>query len=64
MSHGRIVTDWPIKSVWKCSILEDDLEELDIKRGKIDIVLRAFEVATFRLELTQIRLVQQELPSR
>lgn len=56
VSHGSIETSWNIKRVWKCNILEDDEEEFDIKgRGenekKVEIVLRAFEVATFRLQL-------------
>ena len=56
LSHGRIVTDWPVKTVWKCNILEDDEEEIEIKNGKIDVVLRAFEVATFRLQLYSVVL--------
>ena len=64
MSHGRIITDWPVTSVWKCNILEDDIEEVEIKNGKIDIVLRAFEVATFRLELLAVKLTGQSLPIR
>lgn len=50
-SHGSIETTWPVKKVWKCNILEDDEEEYEIKDGKVVIVLRAFEVATFRLQL-------------
>jgi alpha-mannosidase len=50
-SHGLIETTWPVKKVWKCNILEDDEEEYGIKDGKVVIVLRAFEVATFRLQL-------------
>jgi alpha-mannosidase len=37
--------------VWKTNALEDDEEELKIEKGKVDIVLRPFEVATFRLQL-------------
>lgn len=50
-SHGAIETTWPVKKVWKCNILEDDEEEYHLKDGKVAIVLRAFEVATFRLQL-------------
>jgi alpha-mannosidase len=50
-SHGTIETTWPVKKVWKCNTLEDDEEEYDINDGKVAIVLRAFEVATFRLQL-------------
>lgn len=51
-SRGTIQTTYPIKKVYKCNILEDDLEELKVsKGGKIDIELRAFEVATYRIQL-------------
>lgn len=50
-SSGVIETTWPVKKVWKCNILEDDEEEYEIIDGKIHITLRAFEVATFRLQL-------------
>ena len=50
-SHGLIETTWSVKKVWKCNILEDDEEEYEIKDGKVAIVLRAFEVATFKLQL-------------
>ena len=50
-NHGTIETTWQVKKVWKCNILEDDEEEYEIKDGKVAIVLRAFEVATFRLQL-------------
>jgi alpha-mannosidase len=56
-SRGSIVTNLPVKKVWKCNVLEDDEEDLEIKRvassdgGSVDVELRAFEVATFRLQL-------------
>ncbi|PGH18153.1 hypothetical protein AJ80_04540 [Polytolypa hystricis UAMH7299] len=53
-SRGTIETKLPIKKVWKCNVLEDDLEGLSIKgqtTAKIDIELRPFEVATYRLQL-------------
>jgi alpha-mannosidase len=37
--------------VWKCNVLEDDIEEVQIAKGAFDIELRAFEVATYRLQL-------------
>jgi alpha-mannosidase len=40
-----------VKKVWKTNILEDDGEELKIEKGKVDIILKTFEVATFRLQL-------------
>jgi alpha-mannosidase len=53
ISHGRIETTWPVKKVFKCNILEDDEEEYKIENGMVDIMLRRFEVATFRLQIDQ-----------
>lgn len=50
-SKGTIETKLDVKKVWKTNVLEDDLEEMKMKDGKIDITLRPFEVATFRLQL-------------
>ncbi|PGH05440.1 alpha-mannosidase [Blastomyces parvus] len=54
-SRGSIVTKLPVKMVWKCNVLEDDLEQVAVvqKAGvaEVDIELRAFEVATYRLQL-------------
>ncbi|CZS94448.1 probable alpha-mannosidase [Rhynchosporium agropyri] len=50
-SKGTIETSLDVKKVWKTNILEDDEEESKIEKGKIEITLRPFEVATFRLQL-------------
>ncbi|KAH6709277.1 glycoside hydrolase family 38 protein [Leptodontidium sp. MPI-SDFR-AT-0119] len=50
-SKGTIETSLDVKKVWKTNILEDDEEEFTIEKGKIEITLRPFEVATFRLQL-------------
>ncbi|KAL5001199.1 glycosyl hydrolases family 38 N-terminal domain-containing protein [Aspergillus recurvatus] len=55
-SRGAIRTAFPVKKVWKCNVLEDDEVVLDlVDEGdgwkKVDIGLRAFEVATYRLQL-------------
>lgn len=50
-SKGTIETTLDVKKVWKTNILEDDEEELEIDDGKVNITLRPFEVATFRLQL-------------
>ncbi|KAI1978411.1 Glycoside hydrolase, 38 vacuolar alpha mannosidase [Ophidiomyces ophidiicola] len=54
-SRGTISVTLPIKKAYKCNILEDDLDELCIQKGKceanIHIELRPFEVATYRLQL-------------
>ncbi|KAK2748347.1 Glycoside hydrolase, 38 vacuolar alpha mannosidase [Myotisia sp. PD_48] len=52
--RGTIKTSLPVKKVYKCNLLEDDLEELKVSEGenkKVKIELRAFEVATYRLQL-------------
>ncbi|KAF1819364.1 glycoside hydrolase family 38 protein [Dissoconium aciculare CBS 342.82] len=43
----------PVKvaKAWKCNVLEDDLEELKLGKDGLDIELRAFEIATFKLLL-------------
>lgn len=40
-----------VKRVWKTNVLEDDEAELEIKNGDVEIELRPFEVATYRLQL-------------
>ncbi|GKZ84548.1 glycoside hydrolase, 38 vacuolar alpha mannosidase [Aspergillus niger] len=55
-SRGTINTKLPVKKAWKCNILEDDetslvLSKVDAQTTSIDIELRAFEVATYRLQL-------------
>ncbi|OJJ44484.1 hypothetical protein ASPZODRAFT_27716 [Penicilliopsis zonata CBS 506.65] len=50
-ASGIIKTSLPVVDVWKCNILEDDEEKLEFRTGEINIALRAFEVATFRLQL-------------
>jgi alpha-mannosidase len=54
-SRGTIHTKLPVKKVWKCNILEDDEAELATKADQgqlsVDIELRPFEVATYRLQL-------------
>ncbi|KAE8149958.1 galactose mutarotase-like domain-containing protein [Aspergillus avenaceus] len=54
-SRGTIHTKFPVKKAWKCNILEDDETALDLSKGKetidVGIELRAYEVATYRLQL-------------
>ncbi|KAL5339219.1 glycosyl hydrolases family 38 N-terminal domain-containing protein [Aspergillus crustosus] len=65
-TRGTIEIGWDVKKVWRCNVLEDDEAELEVEVGdigldggekegrrgkKVDIELRAFEVATFRLQL-------------
>jgi alpha-mannosidase len=54
-ARGSIQSTLPIKRAWKCNLLEDDEEELDLRDvddgSAVNIELRAFEVATFRLQL-------------
>jgi alpha-mannosidase len=53
-SKGRL--RWgsiPVKKAWKTNVLEDDLEEVKIEKDgtEIEVEVRAFEVATYRLQL-------------
>ncbi|RKF60763.1 Alpha-mannosidase [Erysiphe neolycopersici] len=48
---GSIETTLKVKKVFKTNILEDDEIRLPFEEGKINICLRPFEVATFRLQL-------------
>jgi len=51
-TRGAIETTLPIKAIYKTNVLEDDLDELKMRQsGKVDIELRPFEVATYRLQL-------------
>lgn len=55
-ARGTIQTKFPVKKIWKSNLLEDDQEELKVdepEKGTFnaDIELRAFEVATYRLQL-------------
>ncbi|KAH6691636.1 glycosyl hydrolase family 38 domain-containing protein [Plectosphaerella plurivora] len=51
-SRGTVQTTWDVKRAFKCNLLEDDLEEIEVQdSSEFDIELRPFEVATYRLEL-------------
>ncbi|KAJ5594088.1 CAZyme family GH38 [Penicillium hispanicum] len=54
-ARGSIQSSLPVKRVWKCNVLEDDEEELQIEKvagsSSVNVELRAFEVATYRLQL-------------
>lgn len=50
-ARGEIRTELKVRKVMKCNLLEDDEEELKMAHGKVGVELRAFEVATFRLQL-------------
>lgn len=50
-SKGTIETSLDVKEVWRTNLLEDDEEKITIEKGKVNIILRPFEVATFRLQL-------------
>ncbi|KAL4882791.1 glycosyl hydrolases family 38 N-terminal domain-containing protein [Aspergillus karnatakaensis] len=58
-TRGLLNIGWDVKKVYRCNILEDDGEELEIqsldgkegRRKRVEIELRAFEVATFRVQL-------------
>ncbi len=50
-SKGCIETTLDVKKVWKTNLLEDELEPMAIEKGKVEICLRPFEVATFKLQM-------------
>ena len=51
-TRGALETGYAtVKKAWKCNILEDDLEELLVRDGGVEIELQRFEVATYRLLL-------------
>jgi alpha-mannosidase len=54
-SAGKIVTELPVKKVVKVNLLEDDQEEIAFEtsgsEAVIPVKLRAFEIASYRLEL-------------
>ncbi|OPB43020.1 GH38 alpha-mannosidase [Trichoderma guizhouense] len=50
-SRGTIQTEFNVKRVTKVNILEDEIEEVSLADGKFNIVLRPFEVATYKLQL-------------
>ncbi|KAK3054427.1 Glycoside hydrolase, 38 vacuolar alpha mannosidase [Extremus antarcticus] len=40
-----------VTKAWKCNLLEDELEELSIGKEGLEVELRAFEVASYKLRL-------------
>ncbi|KOS18877.1 Alpha-mannosidase [Escovopsis weberi] len=50
-SRGVVHTTFDVKRVTKVNILEDEIDEIPLEDGKFRITLRAFEVATYRLQL-------------
>ena len=50
-TRGTIKTSLAVKKVCRANLLEDDEGEVEIKSGQFEIELRAFEVATYRLQL-------------
>jgi alpha-mannosidase len=50
-AKGTIETSWDVKRVSKVNVLEDELEDVELKDGKFEVVLRPFEVATYKLVL-------------
>ncbi|KAF2716743.1 glycoside hydrolase family 38 protein [Polychaeton citri CBS 116435] len=52
LARGKIgLGDVDVKKVWKCNLLEDELEEIEIDKDSFSIELRAFEVASYKLLL-------------
>lgn len=51
-AKGTVETSWDVKRVSKVNVLEDELENVEFKDGKFEVVLRPFEVATYKLVLS------------
>lgn len=52
LSRGTLqFGDVKIDKVWKCNLLEDELEELEVGKDGLDVEVRAFEVASYKLRL-------------
>ena len=56
-SKGYITTSLPLQKVVACNLLEDDLAEVEFETmrtggARIPVNIRAFEIASFRLELS------------
>lgn len=52
--RARARVEWgvvPVKRAYKCNLLEDDLERMEIDKDGMNIVVKPFEVASYRLEL-------------
>ena len=50
-ARGTVKTSLGVKKACRTNLLEDDEGEVKIENGEIRIELRAFEVATYRLQL-------------
>ena len=50
-ARGVLKSTLGVQKCWKTNVLEDDEEELTWRDGEVILELRAFEVATFRLQL-------------
>lgn len=50
-ARGVLKCTLGVQKCWKTNVLEDDEEELTWRDGEVQLELRAFEVATFRLQL-------------
>ena len=51
-SGGTIkLGDIKVSKAWRCNLLEDDLEEVRIGRDGLEVELRAFEVASYKLRV-------------
>ncbi|KAK4105474.1 glycoside hydrolase family 38 protein [Parathielavia hyrcaniae] len=50
-ARGTVATTWDVTRVCKVNLLEDELDEVKFADGEFAVDLRAFEVATFKLQL-------------
>ena len=50
-ARGELKCTLGVQKCWKTNVLEDDEEELLWQDGEVKLELRAFEIATYRLQL-------------
>lgn len=52
-AKGAVETTWDVERVVKTNVLEDELEDVEIEDGRFEVVLRPFEVATYKLVIAK-----------
>ena len=52
-AKGTVETTWDVERVAKVNVLEDEIEDVSCEDGRFDVVLRPFEVATYKLVIAE-----------
>lgn len=48
-TKGTLTVDFPVSKVWKCDMLENREKALPVRKGRIPLAMRPFEILTLRL---------------